>query len=88
MLKQNQLYLSLFLPSSDPDDTLAPPTQDLSISMLDRIQVIRTNLGSETSAKKSIFVFDVKHVYKVLYLATGIVMNFDSCLMDPKVAIW
>ena len=74
--------------SPDPDDTLAPPTQDHSISMDDRIRVIRSNLGSEIAAKKSIFVFDLKHVYKILYLATGIVMNFDSCTMDPKVAIW
>jgi len=56
--------------------------------MADRIQAIRNNLVSGVASKKSIFVFDLKHVYKILYLATGIVVNFDSCLMDPKVAIW
>ena len=41
-----------------------------------------------TSRKRSVYAFDLKQVYKVLYLAMGIVMDSELNLMDPKVGIW
>ena len=75
----------IFLLFTDPDDSIAPPTQDHSITMTERCNAIRSNLETK---RKSIFIFDLKHVYKIIYLAMGIVLNFQSHLLDPKVAIW
>ncbi len=79
------LIFRTFSYSLDPDDSIAPPTQDSSITLTERFNAIRSNLETK---RKSIFIFDLKQVYKIIYLTMGIVLNFESHLLDPKVAIW
>ncbi len=38
--------------------------------------------------KRSVLAYDLKQVYKIFYLAMGIILDSESYLMDPKVALW
>jgi hypothetical protein len=71
--------------SSDPNDTISPPTQDDSITLVSKVNAIRDAIQSKK--KKNISLFDSKEQLKLMHLAFGF-LPLGADLLDPKVASW
>jgi hypothetical protein len=79
---------------AEMDDTIAPCTQDtMSITLEDKIELLKSVLCSTTKSRKSskrVAVFDLKTFIKVAYLGLGINLDHSDRIkfLDPKVAAW
>lgn len=84
-------YINLSEESQDPNDTIAPPTQeDSSITLQDRLDLVKVMLCQDNNIKRTIVTFELKHLVKVMYLSTGFVLQTTEGVqfLDPKVAVW
>ena len=70
--------------STDPNDTLAPPSQDEDITLEMRLGLLRRSLERPNGA--TLVMFDAKEQLKTLHLALG--MMLPGRVEDPKVAAW
>ena len=76
-----------FIPSfpTDPNDTIAPPSQDEGITLEMKLAVIRSSLER---SDVTLVIFDVKEQLKILHLALGLLPSAWARVEDPKVAAW
>ena len=74
----------LKLISTDPNDTIAPPSQDKDITLEMRLRLLRRALERPNGA--TLVMFDAKEQLKTLHLALG--MMLPGKVEDPKVAAW
>lgn len=79
-------YFDLFS-FSDPDDSLAPPSQDPDISLSQKIEAIKSILENNEK-RKTISVFDSKEHFKFLYMGLGLAIDPSHVVIDPKIALW
>jgi hypothetical protein len=60
----------------------------MGFSLKDNMILITMVFVNLLYRKRSVLAYDLKQVYKIFYLAMGIILDSDSYLMDPKVALW
>ena len=75
----------LKLISADPNDTLAPPSQDEDITLEMRLRLLRRAL-ERPNGGATLVMFDAKEQLKTLHLALGVTL--PGRVEDPKVAAW
>ncbi|CAL1548393.1 unnamed protein product, partial [Lymnaea stagnalis] len=69
----------------DPNDTLAEPPLDDSLSQKHRIQSVFQVLDSNLASKQTVAIYDAKMAYNYLAKALGIALAHCE---DPRVADW
>ena len=74
----------LKLISTDPNDTIAPPSQDEGVTLEMRLRFLRRALERPNGA--TLVMFEAKEQLKTLHLAMG--MMLTGKVEDPKVAAW
>ncbi len=71
----------------DPDDTIAPPSQDVELTLKEKSEALARSLSE--ASRKAVSMFDCKEQLKILYLALGAQPSASHIeLRDPKVAAW
>ena len=82
---------------SEADDTITPCSQDQTISLEEKIDLLKmvlnndhNNISNSTCRRRQINVFDLKTFCKLLHLGIGISVQQTDYVkfFDPKVAAW
>ncbi|XP_067676390.1 DNA polymerase theta-like [Haliotis asinina] len=71
---------------SDPDDTLAPPPLDTSLSLEEKLSSIKSVLEHGHTNSVTVMSYDVKSQYTTLARGTGLCLG--GRVQDPRIASW
>jgi DNA polymerase I-like protein with 3'-5' exonuclease and polymerase domains len=67
---------------------LAPPTQDSSITLNEKLQLVHKVLKHDERKRRTIYLFDAKEHFRTLHVALGVTVGHGNAVKDPKVAHW
>ncbi|XP_036368703.1 DNA polymerase theta-like isoform X2 [Octopus sinensis] len=86
--KHDAYYVALTKDNSidEPDDTLAPPPIDTTISIDERLQALRKIFTAHSHSDIKIVAFDAKATYRAVTTTTSVAPRYT--FMDPKIASW
>ncbi|XP_071114847.1 DNA polymerase theta-like [Haliotis cracherodii] len=71
---------------SDPDDTLAPPPLDASLSLEEKLSSIKSVLEHSHTHPVTLIAYDVKSQYTTLARGCGLCLG--GRVQDPRIASW
>eukprot|EP00106_Octopus_bimaculoides_P021111 XP_014788553.1 PREDICTED: DNA polymerase theta-like [Octopus bimaculoides] len=86
--KHDAYYVALTKDNSidEPDDTLAPPPIDATISIDERLQALRKIFTAHSRSDIKIVAFDAKATYRAVTTTISVAPRYT--FMDPKIASW